>query len=162
VALLARAPRSDPGGREPRHGVARFPRRQDASRGRRGRLHRLVRGRPPRLCCRRRRACTQPRWGPEGFGMAGDRPRCGRRASAGAASPTPAVIPGAGLFTASYLLSICIWVPVVVAVVIGLMPNPRGRYDTVIKQIAFFTNLGIMFVLFIAYNQFQAFLPNVQ
>src|SRR3984893_2959914 len=30
------------------------------------------------------------------------------------------------------------------------------------KQIAFFTNLGIMFVLGIAYNQFQSFLPTLQ
>src|SRR5439155_15486666 len=60
------------------------------------------------------------------------------------------------------LLSIGIWVPVVVAVGIALMPNPRGRYDTIIKQIAFFTNLGLMFVMFIAYNQFESFLPNVQ
>jgi proton-translocating NADH-quinone oxidoreductase chain M len=79
-----------------------------------------------------------------------------------AASPTPAPIPGAGIFQSSYLLSISIWVPVVVAVLIAVMPNPRGRFDTVIKQIAFFTNLGLMFVLFVAYNQFQAFLPNVQ
>jgi proton-translocating NADH-quinone oxidoreductase chain M len=79
-----------------------------------------------------------------------------------AASPTPAPIPGAGIFQSSYLLSIGIWVPVVVAVGIALMPNPRGRYDTVIKQIAFFTNLGLMFILFIAYNQFQAFLPTIQ
>lgn len=81
---------------------------------------------------------------------------------AAAASPTPQPIPGAGLITASYLLSISIWVPVVVAAVIALIPNPRGRYDTVIKQIAFFTNLGVLFLMFIAYNQFQAFLPNVQ
>ncbi|HLZ95591.1 MAG TPA: NADH-quinone oxidoreductase subunit M [Candidatus Dormibacteraeota bacterium] len=79
-----------------------------------------------------------------------------------AASPTPQAIPGAGLFTASYLLSISIWVPIAVAIVIAIMPNSRGRYDTVIKQIAFFTNLGVMFLVFIAYNQFQAFLPNVQ
>ena len=79
-----------------------------------------------------------------------------------AASPTPQPIPGAGIFQSSYLLSIGIWVPVVVALGIALMPNPRGRYDTIIKQIAFFTNLGLMFVLFVAYNQFQSFLPNVQ
>jgi NADH-quinone oxidoreductase subunit M len=79
-----------------------------------------------------------------------------------AASPSPAPIPGAGIFQSSYLLSISIWVPVVVAVLIAVMPNPRGRFDTVIKQIAFFTNLGLMFVLFVAYNQFQSFLPNVQ
>src|SRR5260370_3790146 len=30
------------------------------------------------------------------------------------------------------------------------------------KQVAFFTNLGIVFVLFIAYNQFQTFLPGMQ
>src|SRR5260370_7931927 len=30
------------------------------------------------------------------------------------------------------------------------------------KQIAFFTNLGLMFVLGVAYNQFQSFLPTLQ
>jgi len=78
------------------------------------------------------------------------------------ATPSPAPIPGAGLFTASYLLSICIWTPALVAVLITLMPNPRGRYDSVIRNIAFFTNLMLMFVMFIAYNQFESFLPNVQ
>src|SRR5260370_19685579 len=42
------------------------------------------------------------------------------------------------------------------------IPNPRGRYDKLMKQIAFFTNVGILFVLFIAYNQFQTFLPTIQ
>jgi NADH-quinone oxidoreductase subunit M len=42
------------------------------------------------------------------------------------------------------------------------MPNPRGRYDTLMKQIAFFTNLGMGFLLFIAYNQFQNYLPTAQ
>ena len=79
-----------------------------------------------------------------------------------AASPNPVPVPGAGLFTSSYLLSICTWTPAVMAVVIGLLPNPRGRYDAVIKQIAFFTNLLLMFVMFIAYNQFESFLPNIQ
>ena len=79
-----------------------------------------------------------------------------------AASPSPIPVPGAGLFTSSYLLSICIWVPALVAVIIAVIPNPRGRYDTVIKQVAFFTNLLLMFVMFIAYNQFESFLPNVQ
>jgi proton-translocating NADH-quinone oxidoreductase chain M len=77
-------------------------------------------------------------------------------------SPSPVPVPGAGLFTSSYLLSICIWVPAIVAVVIAIIPNPRGRYDTIIKQAAFFTNLLLMFVMFIAYNQFESFLPNVQ
>ncbi|HKV87204.1 MAG TPA: NADH-quinone oxidoreductase subunit M [Candidatus Dormibacteraeota bacterium] len=78
------------------------------------------------------------------------------------ASPTPVAVPGANIFTSPVLLSLTIWVPVVVAAAIAAMPNPRGRYDVLMKQIAFFTNLGIMFILFIAYNQFEAFLPTAQ
>jgi NADH-quinone oxidoreductase subunit M len=77
-------------------------------------------------------------------------------------SPTPATVPGANIFTSAFILSIAIWVPVLMAFVIGVMPNPRGRYDTLIKQIAFFTNLMLLFVLFVAYNQFQNFLPSLQ
>jgi NADH-quinone oxidoreductase subunit M len=69
---------------------------------------------------------------------------------------------GAGIFSSAFLLSLLIWVPTAVAVAIGVIPNPRGRYDTLIKQIAFFTNLGTMFILFIAYNQFESFLPTMQ
>jgi NADH-quinone oxidoreductase subunit M len=79
-----------------------------------------------------------------------------------AASPSPAGVPGAGIFTSPLILSLIVWVPVVVAIVMNAIPNPRGRYDTLMKQIAFFTNLGIVFVLFIAYNQFQTFLPTMQ
>jgi len=79
-----------------------------------------------------------------------------------AASPTPVGVPGAGIFTSPLILSLSIWVPVAVAIAMNFIPNPRGRYDTLMKQIAFFTNLGILFVLFVAYNQFQSFLPNVQ
>ncbi|HET7338292.1 MAG TPA: NADH-quinone oxidoreductase subunit M [Candidatus Dormibacteraeota bacterium] len=78
------------------------------------------------------------------------------------ASPSPLPAPGAGLFTSPFLLSLLIWVPVIVAVTIAFMPNPRGRYDTLIKQIAFFTNLALLVLLFIAYNQFESFLPTVQ
>jgi len=77
-------------------------------------------------------------------------------------SPTPATVPGANIFTSAFILSIGIWVPVLMAFVIGVLPNPRGRYDTLIKQIAFFTNLILLFILFIAYNQFQNFLPSLQ
>src|SRR5207245_2642902 len=69
---------------------------------------------------------------------------------------------GAGIFSSAFLLSILIWLPVIVAVGIAIMPNPRGRYDTLIKQIAFFANLVTMFILFIAYNQFENFLPTMQ
>src|SRR2546423_5273515 len=77
-------------------------------------------------------------------------------------SPSPSTVPGANIFTSAFILSIGIWGPVLMAVVIGLMPNPRGRYDTLIKQIAFFTNLIVLFILFVAYNQFQNFLPSLQ
>jgi proton-translocating NADH-quinone oxidoreductase chain M len=81
------------------------------------------------------------------------------------ASPTPtpaASAIGAGIFTAPVLLSLSIWIPVVVAVIIATMPNPRGRYDVLIKQIAFFTNLGLVFIQFVAYNQFESFLTTLQ
>jgi NADH-quinone oxidoreductase subunit M len=78
------------------------------------------------------------------------------------ATPTPLPAPGAGIFTSPFLLSLLIWVPVVIATVIAFIPNPRGRYDVLIRQIAFFTNLGLMVILFIAYNQFQNFLPTMQ
>lgn len=77
-------------------------------------------------------------------------------------SPTPATVPGSGIFSSSLLLSIMVWTPVVVAAGIAVLPNPRGRYDQLMKQIAFFTNLGLLFVLWVAYNQFLNYLPTVQ
>jgi NADH-quinone oxidoreductase subunit M len=77
-------------------------------------------------------------------------------------SPTAIGVPGAGIFSQPFLLSLMVWAPAVVAVAIAVMPNPRGRYDTLMKQIAFFTNLGVGFLLFIAYNQFQNYLPTAQ
>lgn len=78
------------------------------------------------------------------------------------ATPSPVGVPGAGIFSSPVLLSLMVWVPVIVALAIAVMPNPRGRYNVLIKQIAFFTNLGLAFVLFIAYNQFENFLPTMQ
>jgi NADH-quinone oxidoreductase subunit M len=77
-------------------------------------------------------------------------------------SPTPLPAPGAGLFPSPFLLSLFIWVPVAVAVVLAVFPNPRGRYDQLIKQIAFFTMLGVLGLMFIGYNQFENFLPTMQ
>ena len=80
------------------------------------------------------------------------------------ASPTPAPITvgGSGIFNSSLLLSILVWTPVLVAGVIAVLPNPRGRYDALLKQIAFFTNLGLLFVLWVAYNQFLNYQPTLQ
>jgi len=83
-------------------------------------------------------------------------------AAVGAASPSPVGVPGAGLFQSPILLSLLVWVPVGAAVAISVLPNPRNRNAAVIKQIAFFTNLGLCFVLFIAYNQFASYLPTMQ
>jgi NADH-quinone oxidoreductase subunit M len=77
-------------------------------------------------------------------------------------TPTPVTAAGAGIFNSSLLMSLMIWVPVLMAAAIATLPNPRGRFDTLMKQIAFFTNLGLVFVLFVAYNQFQNFLPSMQ
>jgi NADH-quinone oxidoreductase subunit M len=78
------------------------------------------------------------------------------------ATPTPPPAPGAGLFPSPFLLSIFIWVPVAMAVVITLVPNPRGRYDHLIRNVAFYTNLAVLALMFIGYNQFQNYLPTMQ
>jgi NADH-quinone oxidoreductase subunit M len=77
-------------------------------------------------------------------------------------TPTPGTVGGSGIFSSSLLLSILVWAPVAVAAAIAVLPNPRGRYDVLMKQIAFFTNLGLLFILWVAYNQFENFLPSVQ
>ena len=81
-----------------------------------------------------------------------------------AATPTPApiTVPGSGIFQSSLLLSLLVWTPVLVAGFIAVLPNQRGRFDTLMKQIAFFTNVGLLFILWVAYNQFQNFLSTVQ
>lgn len=78
------------------------------------------------------------------------------------ATPSPIGVPGAGIFSQPFLLSLMVWAPAVAAVAIAVIPNPRGRYDALMKQIAFFTNLGVGFLLFIAYNQFQNYQPTAQ
>lgn len=77
-------------------------------------------------------------------------------------TPSPVTVAGSGIFSSSLLLSILVWAPVAVACAIAVVPNPRGRYDMLMKQIVFFTNIGLLFILWVAYNQFQTFLPTVQ
>ena len=78
------------------------------------------------------------------------------------ASPTPPPAPGAGLFPSPFLLSLFIWVPVAIVLALALIPNPRGRYDQLIKQVAFFTMFGVLGLMFISYNQFLNYLPTMQ
>ncbi|HEY2599453.1 MAG TPA: NADH-quinone oxidoreductase subunit M [Candidatus Dormibacteraeota bacterium] len=77
-------------------------------------------------------------------------------------TPVPISVPGSGIFQSSLLLSLLVFAPVLVAVMIAVLPNPRGHFDMLMKQIAFFTNIGLLFVLWIAYNQFQSFLGTMQ
>ncbi|HKW40875.1 MAG TPA: NADH-quinone oxidoreductase subunit M [Gemmatimonadales bacterium] len=80
----------------------------------------------------------------------------------GAPTPSPVGVPGAGIFSSPFLLSLIVWLPTIAAIVIASVPNPRGRYDVALKQVAFFTNLGGLGLLFIGYNQFENFLPTMQ
>jgi len=76
--------------------------------------------------------------------------------------PTPVPVFGAGLITSSFLLSVLVWVPVLMAVVVAVMPNPRRRYDSYLRLVAFWTNAGLFFLTAIAYNQFSLFLTTIQ
>jgi proton-translocating NADH-quinone oxidoreductase chain M len=80
-------------------------------------------------------------------------------------SPSPSATPatfGAGVFSFSFLLSPMIWGPALMAAVIGLMPNPRGRYERWFLGIALATSLSVLGLTLIGYQQFQAFTTGVQ
>lgn len=77
-------------------------------------------------------------------------------------SPTPISPFGPTLIHFNFLLSTMIWLPVVMAVVIALLPNPRGRHDRTLLQIAFWTNAGLAFLALVAYNQSNLFSPAFQ
>jgi NADH-quinone oxidoreductase subunit M len=80
-------------------------------------------------------------------------------------SPSPSATPatfGAGVFSFSFLLSPMIWGPALMAVVIGLMPNPRGRYERWFLGIALATSISVLGLTLIGYQQFQAFTTGLQ
>jgi NADH-quinone oxidoreductase subunit M len=73
------------------------------------------------------------------------------------ASPTPLPF-GAGVFGFSFLLSWLIWSPVVGAIAIAILPNPRQRHTHYFQLIAFWVNLlAGLGIAIIAYSQFQLF-----
>jgi len=72
-------------------------------------------------------------------------------------SPSPVSPFGPTLIHFNFLLSTLIWVPIVVAVLIALMPNPRRRYDRTIQQVAFWTNAGLLFLTVVAYGTANLF-----
>jgi NADH-quinone oxidoreductase subunit M len=81
-----------------------------------------------------------------------------------AASPTPAPSQfGAGVVTFSFLLSLLIWAPVVMAFVIAIFPRgPRGRFLRWPLGFAFWTMLLGLFLALVAYSQFQSFTSGLQ
>jgi proton-translocating NADH-quinone oxidoreductase chain M len=80
-------------------------------------------------------------------------------------SPSPSATPatfGANVIGFSFLLSLLVWGPAVMAVVIALVPNPRGRYERWFLGIAFWTSASVLALTLIAYQQFQVFTTGVQ
>ena len=78
-------------------------------------------------------------------------------------SPTPSATPfGTGVIGFSFLLSVMIWGPVLVALVIALVPNPRRRLDRFMMLTAFWTNIALLLLALIAYSQFSIVAGGVQ
>ena len=80
-----------------------------------------------------------------------------------AVSPSPSVSPspvspfGPTIIHFNFLLSTLIWAPILVAVLIAVMPNPRGRYDRTIQQTAFWTCAGLLFLTLVQYGTASVF-----
>ena len=72
-------------------------------------------------------------------------------------SPSPVSPFGPTIIHFNFLLSTLIWVPIIAAVLIASLPNPRGRYDRTIFQIAFWTNAFLLFLTLVAYGQANLF-----
>lgn len=84
---------------------------------------------------------------------------------AGITSPSPSATPatfGANVIGFSFLLSLVVWGPAVMAAVIALMPNPRGRYERWFLGIAFWTSTSVLGLTLIGYQQFQVFTTGMQ
>jgi proton-translocating NADH-quinone oxidoreductase chain M len=72
-------------------------------------------------------------------------------------SPSPVSPFGPTIIHFNFLLSTLIWSPIAVAVLIALTPNPRGRYDRTIQQIAFWTSASLLFLTVVAYGTASLF-----
>jgi NADH-quinone oxidoreductase subunit M len=76
-------------------------------------------------------------------------------------SPTP--IPfGVGVFSSSFILSTIVWVPVLAALAVAVLPNPRGRYGRYLQLIAFWVNAFLLGLAIIGYSQFSLFATGPQ
>ena len=83
-----------------------------------------------------------------------------------AAIPNPTATPipvfGSGVVGFSFLLSTIVWVPVVWALVLATVPNPRGRYDRFFFGSSFWVTFASLALSFFGYIQFQAFTTGPQ
>ena len=77
------------------------------------------------------------------------------------ASPTPISF-GANVIGFSFLLSLVVWAPAVMAVVTAIVPEPRTGQRRTFLGIAFWTNAAILALVIIGYSQFQAFTTGLQ
>src|SRR5712691_1042094 len=79
-------------------------------------------------------------------------------------APTASPIPvfGSGVIGFSFLLSTIVWAPVVWALVLATVPNPRGRYDRFLFGSSFWVTFGALALSFFGYIQFQAFTTGPQ
>lgn len=70
-------------------------------------------------------------------------------------SPTPAF--GTNLISVAFFCSTMIWGPAIVAAVIAVLPNPRGRYNDAFRWIALVPTAFLLVVNLIVYSNFQTF-----
>ena len=77
------------------------------------------------------------------------------------ASPTPATF-GANVIGFSFLLSLLVWGPVVMAAVTAILPEPRPGQGRWYLGVAFWTNALALALMVIGYSQFQAYTSGLQ
>jgi len=75
-------------------------------------------------------------------------------------SPTPTPL-GTNVIGFSFLLSLMVWGPAVVALVIAVVPEPRGM-RRLPWGLAFWTTLGVLALAMAGYSQFQSFTSGLQ
>jgi NADH-quinone oxidoreductase subunit M len=77
------------------------------------------------------------------------------------ASATPATF-GANVIGFSFLLSLLVWGPAVMAAVTAILPEPRPGQGRWFLGVAFWTNAGALALMIIGYSQFQAYTSGLQ
>src|SRR5262249_36361302 len=84
-----------------------------------------------------------------------------------AAIPTPSATPaqvnfGANVIGFSFLLSLLVWGPAVMALVTAIVPEPRTGQRRTFLGIAFWTNAAALALVIIGYSQLQAYTSGLQ